>query len=301
MTSRRTGRAGRAEDDEHDRPTASASPPFTTTERLEGGGSRVSGRQVRGDSSVGTAAPRSSKILFVAYRSMAKSGDGSRPRPGRAQTAEISVRRETDADAKGADDDTLARAGMAGQAWAHREIWYRFAPMVFALLRRSLGARHDPEDLLQEVFLRVFGRLSTLSNPGALRSFIYSFAVRVVSEEMRRHRIRSRLGAIFFRPVAEPTVPHVDFESRELLSRIQAVLDTMDDRHRAVFVLRRMEGLELADIAAQLELSLATVKRDLDKANDHVAHAIRRDEHLRVELDDGPVGATTGGSGDDRV
>jgi len=248
----------------------------------------------------GTAAARSSKISLVAYRSMAKSSDGSRPRPGREQIAVSPLRHETQATSKAMDDDTLARAGMAGQGWAHREIWYRFAPMVFALLRRSLGARHDPEDLLQEVFLRVFGRLSTLSNPGALRSFIYSFAVRVVSEELRRHRIRSRLGAIFFRPLADPTVPHVDFESRELLSRIQAVLDTMDDRHRAVFVLRRMEGLALADIAAQLELSLATVKRDLEKANDHVAHAIRRDEHLRVELDDGPVGAT-GGSGDERV
>jgi RNA polymerase sigma-70 factor (ECF subfamily) len=163
------------------------------------------------------------------------SGDSTRLRPGPGQTE--------------VDDGTLARAGMAGQDWAQREIWYRFAPMVFALLRRSLGARHDPEDLLQEVFLRVFARLSTLSNPGALRSFIYSFALRVVSEALRRHRIRSRLGALFLRPAAEPSVPHMDFESRELLSRVQVVLDGMSDRHRAVFVLRRLEGMELAEIA----------------------------------------------------
>jgi len=161
--------------------------------------------------------------------------------------------------------------------------------MVFALLRRSLGARYEPEDLLQEVFLRVFGRLSTLTNPGALRSFIYSFAVRVVSEEMRRHRIRSRLGAIFFRPVAEPSVPHDDFESRELLSRVRSVLDGMSDRPRAVFVLRRLEGMELSEIATNLDLSLATVKRDLDKANSYVARAIEKDGRLRTRLDSGPV------------
>jgi RNA polymerase sigma factor, sigma-70 family len=198
------------------------------------------------------------------------------------------------------DDATLARAGLAGQDWAQREIWYRFAPMVFALLRRSLGARYEPEDLLQEVFLRVYGRLSTLTNPGALRSFIYSFAVRVVSEEMRRHRIRSRLATIFLRPVAEPSVPHVDFESRETLSRVQAVMGGMNARHRAVFVLRRFEGMELSEIASNLDLSLATVKRDLDRANTYISRAIVRDDHLRAGLEGSSAGMT-GGLGDDRA
>jgi RNA polymerase sigma-70 factor, ECF subfamily len=249
---------------------------------------------------MGTCAAPSGKIERVSFRSTAKGGDGSQLRPGRGQTVDIPVCQALGCAAKDVEDDTLARAGMAGQDWAQREIWYRFAPMVFALLRRSLGARHDPEDLLQEVFLRVFGRLSTLANPGALRSFIYSFALRVVSEEMRRHRIRSRLNAIFLHPVAEPSVPPRDFESRELLSRVQAVLDGMSDRHRAVFVLRRLEGMELAEIAAHLELSLATVKRDLDKANTHVSRAIHRDDHLRIGLEQSP-GTSTGGLDDDRT
>ena len=234
--------------------------------------------------SMRTCSAYSSTIVYVATRSMAKSSNGPGLRPVRGQTAEMLVPQEMGCAGKDVDDATLARAGLAGQAWAHHEIWYRFAPMVFALLRRSLGARHDPEDLLQEVFLRVFGRLSTLAEPSALRSFIYSFALRVVSEEMRRHRIRSRLGAIFLRPVAEPSVPHVDFESRELLSRVQGVLDGMNARHRAVFVLRRLESMELAEIASHLNLSLATVKRDLDKANTHLARAIEGDARLRTGL-----------------
>jgi len=238
---------------------------------------------------LGTYYVRSSTIVFVAFRSTAKSGESPQLIPVRAQTADLPACHSVETPGRDVDDDTLARAGMAGHAWAQREIWYRFAPMVFALLRRSLGARYEPEDLLQEVFLRVFGRLSTLTNPGALRSFIYSFAVRVVSEEMRRHRIRSRLGAIFFRPVAEPSVPHDDFESRELLSRVRSVLDGMSDRPRAVFVLRRLEGMELSEIATNLDLSLATVKRDLDKANSYVARAIEKDGRLRTRLDSGPV------------
>jgi RNA polymerase sigma-70 factor (ECF subfamily) len=183
------------------------------------------------------------------------------------------------------DDAALARAGMLGQAWSHREIWFRFAPMVYSVLRRALGARHDHEDLLQEVFLRVFRRLATLQNPGALRSFVYSFAIRVVREELRRHRIRSKFAALFPGPMHEPSVPHVDFESRELLTRIQAAMDSMPDRRRVVFVLRRFDAMELAEIATSLDLSLSTVKRDLEQADEHIAKSIRRDQRLRADLE----------------
>jgi RNA polymerase sigma-70 factor (ECF subfamily) len=49
----------------------------------------------------------------------------------------------------------LARAVVAGEPWAEREVWERYAPMVHGVLRRALGPGHDFEDLLQDVFLRV--------------------------------------------------------------------------------------------------------------------------------------------------
>lgn len=230
----------------------------------------------------GTSARGFGTIEIVAERSTIHRQNQAASGSRRLQTGEIV--NVAHASAGEVDDSALARAGMLGQEWAQRQIWYRFAPMVYALLRRSLGARHDTEDLVQEVFLRVFGRLSTLENPTALRSFIYSFAVRVVSEELRRRRVRSRLAAMFLVPSQEHSTPHVDFESRELLGRIQGVMDAMNDRVRTVFVLRRFDGLPLADIATSLRLSLATVKRDLDKANAFILQAIRRDGRLRAGL-----------------
>jgi hypothetical protein len=73
-----------------------------------------------------------------------------------------------------ADDAILARAAFVGQVWAQREIWFRFAPMVYGLFRRVLRQRPDHDDLTQEVFLRVFRKLHTLEKASALRSFVYS-------------------------------------------------------------------------------------------------------------------------------
>lgn len=183
------------------------------------------------------------------------------------------------------DDATLARAGSKGEAWAEKEIWFRFAPMVYALLRRTMGSRHDAEDFLQEVFVRVFERLRTLQDPAALRSFVYSIALRALNEELRQKSIRSRLTSLFLAPFLRSSVAHVDFETRDVLRRIEKVLDRMQPRLRAVFVLRRFEGLELTEIAARLGLSLATVKRDMDKAHNGLAQLIRADDHLCAVLE----------------
>jgi RNA polymerase sigma-70 factor (ECF subfamily) len=183
-----------------------------------------------------------------------------------------------------ADEETLVRETLAGKRWAQREVWYRFAPMVHGLLRRALSSRHDHDDLLQEIFLRVFRRLHTLENSKALRSFIYSVAVRVVSEEIRHFYVLRRAHDRFEIIARDSGNPGVDFEAREILGRVQRVLDGMKDKHRAVFVLRHVEGMDLLEIATGLDISLATVKRYLVKAMGVIQHALSRDEGLRARL-----------------
>jgi RNA polymerase sigma-70 factor, ECF subfamily len=181
-------------------------------------------------------------------------------------------------------DEILAGEAVAGKRWAQREIWYRFAPMVFGLFRRSLSSRHDHEDLVQEVFIRVFRRLHTLENLAALRSFVYSVAVRVLSEEIRHFQVVQRARTQLVLMAAEPGRSGADFEARDTLARIQNILDGLKDKHRAVFVLRHVEGMELSEIADGLAISLATVKRYLVKGMRTIEKAAVHDEELRARL-----------------
>jgi RNA polymerase sigma-70 factor (ECF subfamily) len=177
-----------------------------------------------------------------------------------------------------ADDAVVARAALVGQVWAEREIWFRFAPMVYDLFRRALSPRHERDDLTQEVFLRVFRKLHTLGKASAIRSFVYSIAVRVVSEEVRRFAWRRRL--LEERP-ALPTFSSsspADFESRETMLCVQRSLDGICDKHRAVFVLRYVDGMELKEVAAGLGISLASVKRYLAKALASIQESVSQQE-----------------------
>jgi RNA polymerase sigma-70 factor, ECF subfamily len=175
-------------------------------------------------------------------------------------------------------DETLTRAALEGQVWAQREIWYRFAPMVYGLFRRALCQRNDHDDLTQEVFLRVFCRLHTLENASAIRSFVYSVAVRVVGEEVRRFAWRRRI--LEGRPdLSMPsTSSPADFEVRETMLYVQRGLDGLRDKHRAVFILRYVEGMDLREVALGLGISRATAKRYLAKALASLCKFVAKEE-----------------------
>lgn len=182
------------------------------------------------------------------------------------------------------DEETLVAATLRGERWAQREIWYRFAPMIHGLLRRSLHSRHDTDDLTQEVFLRVFRRLHSLEKASALRSFVYSVGVRVVCEEIRQFKILRRAHSQLALLDMENRSAPCNFEARDALAQIQKLLDGMKDKHRAVFVLRHVEGMELHEIATGLSISMASVKRYLVSALRTIQRAVAADRELRSSL-----------------
>jgi len=179
-----------------------------------------------------------------------------------------------------ARDADVAAGLIAGEAWAIAETWHRFAPMVLLTAERSLGARAEAEDVVQEVFYRVFRRARTLRDPDRLRSFVYSFAVRVLKAELRRRKVRGWIP--FLKTDAPPEVLFraADFESRDLLAQLYALLDRLTPRDRLVFVLRRMESLTVNEIAATMNLSISTVKRSITYASARLSRWVEADPEL---------------------
>jgi RNA polymerase sigma-70 factor, ECF subfamily len=72
----------------------------------------------------------------------------------------------------------------------------------------------------------------------------------------------------------------VDPETRDLLARVQVVLDSMPAKERAVFVLRYVEGQEIAEIAQGLEVSLSTAKRWLKRGVRQIEKRMDQDVRL---------------------
>jgi RNA polymerase sigma-70 factor (ECF subfamily) len=177
-------------------------------------------------------------------------------------------------------DPELADALVAGETWAVTATWNKHAPTVFRFLRRALGAEADVEDLTQDVFVVVFSRVRELRNRDALRSFVFSVAVRMLKAEFRRRRMRRIFQLSSMDELPELPVPAVDAEARQALRRFYAILDHLGAEERSAFALRYLEGLKLEEVAQALGTSLATAKRRLQNASAIVSRYVDADPAL---------------------
>jgi RNA polymerase sigma-70 factor (ECF subfamily) len=119
--------------------------------------------------------------------------------------------------------------------------------------------------------LRLFRDLGSLRDPAALRSFLIGITLHVAKSELRRRRAKRWLLLFDDGVVAEPEAleSNEGHEPRAAVVRLYKLLDRISDERRTVFVLRYVEGLDLAELSAVLDCSLATTKR-------RVADAARR-------------------------
>lgn len=178
------------------------------------------------------------------------------------------------------DDADLVVAFCKGEDSAARAIWMRHAPMVFRLVERTLGPDADADDLTQDVFLRTFAKLGSLRDHAALRSFVYSIALRTLKWELRRRRVRRILHLSSTGRLPDVPVRGIDSEARQILTRFYVLLDQLNPNERTAFVLRHMEGFKLEEVALQMGVSVATVKRLVGRASSSVSALVDADVDL---------------------
>ncbi|WP_437673112.1 RNA polymerase sigma factor [Sorangium sp. So ce131] len=182
------------------------------------------------------------------------------------------------------DDAGLARAAAEGQPGAAGAVWDRYGAQVHGLLRRVLGPGGDVEDHIQETFLQFFREVKKLRDPAALRPFLLGIAVRVARSALRRRRFRRWFSITDSGVLPDEPAEGVDEGAREAVARLYALLDTLDDRARLLFVLRHIEGLELAETAQASGMSLATAKRHLARVTARVRAMAERDPLLAAYI-----------------
>lgn len=190
------------------------------------------------------------------------------------------------------DPARLVAGARAGEPWAQAAVFDLHATVVRRVLGRTIGPGADVDDALQEVFVQFFRSVHRLEDPLALRSFLIGIAIRVAASELRRRRLRSWLTLTFDGTVPDLESLSADTAGRAAVRQLYGILDELDPTSRLVFVLRHIEGLELADIAAAMGLSLSTMKRRLEKASTLVLRRVRSDAELAERL----IGSDESGS-----
>jgi RNA polymerase sigma-70 factor, ECF subfamily len=175
------------------------------------------------------------------------------------------------------DDSALVEAVLRGHPAAAVAFHDRFAGKVHAFLYRMLGADQELEDTVHDVFVRALEALPTLRDPAALDSWMMGVTVRTARTRLQRRARRWWLRLMPTDTVPEPVAPARDPAADEALRATYRILNMLPVDERIALVLRFAAEMTLAEAARASDVSLATIKRRVKRAEERFL------EHAKTE------------------
>ena len=171
-----------------------------------------------------------------------------------------------DADAQHAVDVAMVRAAAGGDRGALAAVYVRYRPLVRGVLLARLGPA-DADDVVQEVFMLAERKLTSLRDPQAVGAWLCTIA-RSKAIDWLRARKRERIdtggghnddGDLVDNVSASSPEPSDVIEAKRVLRAIQE----LPEAYREPLVLRLVEGMTGAEIAAHTGLTEGSVRVNL--------------------------------------
>ena len=183
-------------------------------------------------------------------------------------------------------DLELVLRSQKGDTAAFNDLVTRYRSRAFAMIYNMVRNEQDAWDLAQDGFLKAWKSMRNFRGQSSFYTWLYRILMNVTIDWLRRKRIESSSefdDSIGIRDVepAATTAPKAELEpavklsDREIRTRIDLAITRLSPEHRAVIVLREMDGLEYQEIAEAVGCSIGTVMSRLFYARKKLQSLLR--------------------------
>lgn len=214
---------------------------------------------------------------------------------------ETRARREREA----AEDAALVERTLAGERRAFGELVERYQKRVYAIAYGILRDRDDAWDAAQEAFVKAYKNLSRFKGDAAFYTWMYRITYNLAIDH---YRSKGRKAAVHFEDPAlmesaleaegRPTyqTDPAELTDRAELTRIlHEAMNRLSEKHRAIIVLREVEGLSYEEIASVLGIPKGTVMSRLFHARKNLQDLLQ--PYVEAGLGVGVLEFAAGGAG----
>lgn len=162
-------------------------------------------------------------------------------------------------------EEQLVRNLKRNDIQAFNELFGYYGPRLYHFSYRYIRSESECEELVQEVFTRVWEKRSELKEDLSFRSYIFTIAFNIIRKYFRSCILaKSYYESGMVDDFQLETSQKINFNS--LKGRLDGLVSMLPLRRREIFMKSRMEGLSIREIADEMQISKKTVENQLTEA-----------------------------------
>jgi len=186
-----------------------------------------------------------------------------------------------------AEERQLVRRAQKGDKESFEVLVQRHQHRVFAVARGILKRQEDVEDIAQQVFVKAYFSLKRFDQRAAFSTWLYKITVNECWDLLRKRKARPLVYEADFSEDQSRQYSATEqkaengpdtSERMAMRQRLDNMLAQLDDRDRAMLILKEVEGFSVEEIADSLGLNANTVKVRLFRARRRIVEYARREK-----------------------
>lgn len=164
-------------------------------------------------------------------------------------------------------EDRWVRAINRGDEKAYEEMYKFYYPRLGQFLLRYLPSKKEAEDVIHNLFFRVWKNRAKLKPQGTLRAYLYTAARNQALKHLGRNKDHRHSDLADYPHLqGEERYPEEKIEYKEFAAAFRNAVKQLPERRRHIFLLHREDHLTYREIADVLDISVKTVETQMSRS-----------------------------------
>ena len=183
------------------------------------------------------------------------------------------------------DDHRLIADCLQGRTAAFGELVRRYQDRLYHCVYRLVDNAEDAQDVVQDAFLNAYQSLDRFKGDSQFFTWLYRIAFNTSISLKRKQRVvlalktgRAGTGANEPLDPSESSRPEYPLEKADQERRVHQALSRLSAEHRAVLILKDMDGQKYETMAEILQVPVGTIRSRLHRARLELRELLQRDE-----------------------
>jgi len=154
-----------------------------------------------------------------------------------------------------------------GDTGAFNEIFRLYSRRTLNLARKYLLCREDAEEIMQDVFVKLWNTRKTIDPSKNFDNLIFTIAKNAILDRIKRYSTEQKHLELYFRETnPENNETENDILRNDLAKMLEDALTSLPPKRRNIFEMNRLQGMTYREIAKKLNLSSTMVEKQMSKA-----------------------------------